>query len=372
MNETEAFAALALIKGMGAVKIRQLVQHFGSALEALHAPISQIKSLGLGQFLPQWHHWQHQPGWKDELTLIAKSNVQLLPFTHPQFPTPLLEIPDAPALLYVQGSLNVQDSRSIAIIGTRQASQYGSEMAQRFGKDLAARGFTVISGLARGVDTAAHSGALQRGRTIAVLGSGLNTIYPIENQSLASKITQSGALISEFPMTTPPDRQNFPQRNRIVSGLSSATLLIEAPLKSGAMNTMEKSFHYNRPLFALPGRADSENFRGNHLLIKSGRARLVETVDDLLEYFEDMFPSKPTQATDNQYIYLDKGERDLLEKMPFEEIDIDALALTANLPVYQAHTLLMRLVIKKAVKEFPGKLYKKLAAGNERNRQNQI
>lgn len=360
MQETEAFAVLTAIPQLGPTKIRLLLQHFGSALNALQAPIEQVEKLrGFDRVLTHWNQWRQNPAWKNDLTLVEKSGVQLIPFSSPLFPKSLLEIADHPTLLYVKGDLKPQDLRSIAIVGTRHSSIYGNEMAERISKDLAHHGYTIISGLARGIDTAAHRGALKKGRTLAVIGCGLAKIYPPENESLAQEISKNGALISEFSMATPPDRQNFPQRNRIVSGMSLGTLLIEAPIKSGAMITMEKAFSQKRKLFALPGRTDNENFRGNHSLIKDGKARLIEDADDILCHFEDFFPPSFAQSVAAHPVYFDKNEWSLLEKMTHEEIGVDALAQLANLPVHQVHTTLMGLVLKKAIKEFPGKLYKK-------------
>jgi len=371
LNENEAFAVLTSIQGLGALKIRQLVERFGSALAALTATPSAISALpGYERIGKTWNAWQEATTWQQDLALVAKTGVQLIPFTSPHFPKSLLETPDHPALLYVQGTLKSRDTHSIAIVGTRNASIYGSEMAETIGRDLAANGFTVISGLARGIDTSAHRGALDKGRTIAVIGSGLADIYPPENEHLAKHILKDGALISEFPMCTPPDRQNFPQRNRIVSGMTLATLLIEAPIRSGAMITMEKAFMQKRKLFALPGRADNENFRGNHALIKSGRATLVENSDDIISHFEELFPRIQPQTFDNQCFYLDNQEQRLLEIMSFEEIGIDALSSLSNHPIYQTQTILMGLVLKKAIKEFPGKIYKKITAGNGKIRHN--
>lgn len=366
MHETEAFAVLTSIPYLGSMKIRSLLQKFGSALEVLHTPSHEIGKLpGFDRVVPHWDLWKENHTWQNDLAIAKKLGVQLVPFTSPHFPKLLLQIPDHPVLLYIQGELKPQDQRCIAIVGTRHASIYGSEMAQQFSKDLANHGFTIISGLARGVDTAAHLGALEKGRTIAVIGSGLANVYPPENQALAQKICQKGALISEFSMSTPPDRQNFPQRNRIVTGMTLATLLIEAPLKSGAMISMDKAYLHKRKLFALPGRADNENFRGNHHLIKTGKAQLVENTADILCHFENLFPLPIAQTSEHPFCYFDKNESYLLEKMPQEEINIDSLALLTNLPINQVHTILMGLVLKKVIKEFPGKIYKKTAAGNK-------
>lgn len=366
MKESEAFAILNAFPGLGAVKIRLLVERFGTAAAAINANAKDLDGLaGFEKIALRWGQWDKFTAWKQDLSLAEAHGAAIIPYTDPLFPKHLLEIADHPVLLYIKGELKPQDQRSIAIVGTRQASIYGIEMAEAIGKELAAAGFTVISGLARGIDTAAHKGALQRGRTAAVIGSGLADIYPPENQSLANKIPDHGALISEFAMATPPDRHNFPQRNRIVSGLTLGTVLIEAPIKSGAMITMERAIQQKRKLFALPGRADAESFKGNHLLIKRGQAQLVENSGDILAHFEGLFPKVQKDLFDSQAFHLDAGEKALLDLMPSEEIGIDALALLTHLPVHQVLTTLMGLVLKRAVKEYPGKIYKKLAALND-------
>lgn len=371
MNETEAFVILNSTPGLGPVKIRLLIERFGTAEKAVNGSAKDVANLpGLEKIAPQWGQWDKNENWKKDLALANAFGAAIIPYTHPLFPKQLLAIPDHPVLLYVQGELKPEDQRSIAVVGTRQATIYGIEMAENISKDLAAAGFTVISGLARGIDTAAHRGAMVKGRTIAVIGSGLADIYPTENQPLANEIPHRGALITEFSMATPPDRQNFPQRNRIVSGLTLGTLLIEAPIKSGSMITMEKSGQYKRKLFALPGRADNESFKGNHLLIKKGLAHLVENAGDILVHFNGLFPPVEKNLFDYQGPQLDKGESALLALMPSEEIGIDALTLLSHLPVHQVHTILMGLVLKKMVKEYPGKIYKKIAALNTRTRQN--
>ena len=360
MQESEAFAVLNSILHLGPVKIRMLLKSFGSALKSLEASTSQIEKIpGFERILPYWNQWQKNMAWQNDLLLVEKLGIQLVPFTSPIFPKSLLTLDDHPVLLYVKGELKPRDQHCIAVVGTRHATIYGNEMARLISRDLASDSFTVISGLARGIDTSAHHGALEKGRTIAVIGSGLADIYPPENQSLAEEISRNGALISEFSMATPPDRQNFPQRNRIVSGMSLATILIEAPLKSGAMITMEKAFSQKRKLFALPGRADCENFRGNHQLIKSGKASLIEKAAEVICHFEGLFPL-PERSKCSKLFHFDKNELNLLEKMPTEEIDIDSLTLLVQLPINKIHTTLMGLVLKKVIKEFPGKIYKKI------------
>lgn len=360
MHETEAFVVLNSIPHLGPAKIRALIELFGSALQSLEVPADQLAKIpGFERILPYWNQWRKNTDWQHDLHLVDKLGIQLIPYTSQIFPKALLAADPHPVLLYVKGELKLQDQRCIAVVGTRHASIYGNEMAHQISRDLACNGFTVISGLARGIDTSAHRGALEKGRTIAVIGSGLADIYPPENRSLAEEISQRGALISEFSMTTPPDKQNFPQRNRIVSGMASAVVLIEAPFKSGAMITMEKALTQKRKLFALPGRADHENFRGNHQLIKSGKAYLIENVADILCHFEELFPLL-TSNKKSQTFNFDKQEIDLLQKMPEVEIGIDALIGLTALPINKVQTTLMGLILKKAIKEFPGKVYKKI------------
>lgn len=359
-TEIEAFVILASIAGLGPIKIRKLIEHFGSAQETIHATESSIATLpGFEKMAAHWGAWKSESTWKEEIQFASKSNTIILPFTSPHYPKALLNIPDHPALLYVRGQLlPIDTQRSIAIIGTRQATIYGMEMAERLSRTLTSHGFTIISGLARGIDTAAHQGALINGRTIAVIGSGLNNIYPPENRSLADSIEKNGALISEFSMRTPPDRQNFPRRNRIVSALSTGALLIEAPLKSGAMITMEKSYEYKKKLFAIPGRIDVENFHGNHLLIKNGKAHLIESAEDILSHYESLFPMQLPNTQSSSNHSLDPDEKRLLSMLPKEELNIESIATLTDIPIAQLNSLLMSLLLKKKIKSFPGKIYK--------------
>lgn len=365
LDELESLVILAGTPRLGSIKIRLLLNHFGSAREVLNAPIGEIEKLpGFGpKIASDWKTWERDKRWKEDLTLTEKHQVKIIPFTSGEYPKPLLEIHDFPIVLYVKGELTPQDKRSIAIVGTRQASIYGNELACTIAKDLALSGYTIVSGLARGIDTSAHQGALLTGRTLAVIGSGLANIYPRENFALAGKIQEKGAVISEFPMSTPPDRQNFPQRNRIVSGMTLGTLLIEAPLKSGAMITMELAQKQKRALFALPNRVDNENAKGNHQLIKSGRAHLVESADDVIAFFEqekDLFGPVTKHSASAPSIPLSLEEENFLKMLPVEESSIETIVTLTKLPIMKLNVLLMSLVLKKVIKEFPGKIYKKI------------
>lgn len=362
LGEVEALILLCSFPHLGSVRIRALIDSFGSPAAVLKASKAEILQLPdfTARLLERWDEWKNKKDWKQELEIAQQYHAEIIPYTSAKYPKRLLELPDHPILLYVKGNLTAADQRSIAIIGTRQASIYGKEMAIQFAQDLAAAGFTIVSGLARGIDTAAHQGALRKGRTIAVIGSGLADIYPQENHPLACSIAEQGALISEFPMKTPPDRQNFPQRNRIVSGMTQATLLIEAPVKSGAMLTMQKAIAQKRQLFALPGRVDMENFKGNHLLIKEGHAQLVENAEDILNCYDDLFACQgPAEAISRPSIWSDE-EKHFLAVLPSHEISFEEMMQLSGLPAMKVNVLTTGLLLKKGIKEFPGKIYRKI------------
>ena len=223
--------------------------------------------------------------------------MKTLHFQDKDYPTNLRYVYQPPATIYLEGSIIAQDQIAIAIVGSRRATDYGLNNAERIGFELASRGIAVISGLARGVDSAAHRGALRaKGRTIAVLGSGLNRIYPPENKKLAQEVAQNGALISEFTPDTPPHRENFPRRNRIISGLSLGVVVVEAAKRSGALITANFALEQGREVFALPGKVDSFTSGGVHDLIKEG-AKLIESTEDIIEELE---PLKSQQAKQHE------------------------------------------------------------------------
>lgn len=361
MEELEALIILTHLPLLGPIKIRFLMRHFGSAAAALNAPLEKIEQLpSFGpKIMQSWKKGLIDQGWIKNLHLAEKLHTDIIPFYSPHYPKRLLEIADHPLLLYVQGQLLPQDQHCIAVVGTRQATLYGQDIANQLSMKLAQAGFTIVSGLARGIDKAAHEGALTAGRTLAVLGSGIAHIYPTENIELSRAIQKQGALISEFPMSTPPDRQNFPQRNRIVSGMTLGTVLIEAPPKSGAMLTAERAYTQGRPVFALPGRVDQDSFKGNHALIKEGKAQLIEGVADILKNFHDCPLPLVFKPTTQRTISLEKDEEELLQLMPTQEISVEELASLTQWSISKLNSFLMRLVLKKIVKEYPGKIYKK-------------
>jgi DNA processing protein len=360
-NETEALTILSGAPLIGPVKVRLLMDSFGSALQAIDAGVEAWRSLpGFGnKILETWKCWIESDRWSVNLNLVDKHQVKLIPFTSPDYPEQLAKTPDAPIILYVKGDVSVLKNECVAVVGTRLASIYGLESAQQIASELAFLGYTVVSGLARGIDTKAHIASIQNGCTIAVIGSGLANIYPRENAKLAQDICEHGALVSEYPMTTPPDRQNFPQRNRIVSGLSLGTVLIEAPRRSGAMLTMQRAIDQGRPIFALPGRVDSDSFQGNLSLLKRNTAHLIENGRDINNILKpDAAPSIIPQT--NRSVPLNDEESSFLSLLPKEELSIDKIIEISDLPVMKINVLLMSLLLKCAIKEYPGKMYKKL------------
>lgn len=361
MNELEALSLLTTIAHLGSIKIRLLINHFGSALEAVNADVQSIGELpGFGtKFTQTWNEARDQTAWKTNMRLAAEGGIDIIPYSSPHYPQRLLNIPDHPILLYVKGSLLKKDQHCLAVVGTRQCSIYGLEMAKKISQELADAGFTIVSGLARGIDTAAHEGALINGRTLAVIGSGLSNVYPRENIALGRQISERGALISEFSPLTPPDRQTFPQRNRIVSGMSMGTVLIEAPEKSGAMITMDRAMNQGRPIFALPGRVDQDSFRGNHFLIKRQYATLIENGADVASHFDSLFSTIPAARPVVAMPHLEEDEEKLMKLLPQTELSIEQIMQMTQLPISKVSVLLMSLVLKKCLKEYPGKIYRK-------------
>lgn len=354
---------LTSVPFLGSIKIRILINHFGDATRACQASAKEIVSLpGFGNKIAEgWQRALQKGDWERNIDLACWHGIDLITYKDKEYPVNLLEITDFPLILYNKGNKGVLNQPSLAIVGTRSPSIYGAEVAEKFATDLAEMGFAIISGLARGIDSFAHRGALKAGgKTVGVIGSGLANIYPKENLSLAQEIAQSGTLLSEFPMETPPDRQNFPQRNRIVSALSSSGIvLIEAAKKSGAMITVEKGLAQGKPIFAVPGRIDYNSFEGNHLLIKENKAKVVFSAKDVAGMSPESVPLRSVKQTKVKPL-LTVDEEKFLQIMPDVELDIEELEEITKMPVKNLNIILMSLVLKKMIKEYPGKIYKKI------------
>lgn len=294
---------------------------------------------------------------------IIRTNekIKTLAIADKGYPTNLKYIYDPPSTLYVKGEIIPEDAIAIAIVGSRRASYYGLKNAESLSFELAARGITIISGLARGVDSAAHRGALKaKGRTIAVLGSGLNVIYPSENEKLAEEVSRNGAVISEFPLGTPPLRQNFPRRNRIISGLSLGVVVAEAAKISGALITANCALEQGREVFALPGKIDSFTSKGVHNLIKQG-AKLVESLEDIIEELEPLKSCQTEQIKSESSteikLNLPEEERQIYCCLTSEPLQLEEIIQKVTLSYGKLLTCLLKLEHKRLVKELPGKLF---------------
>jgi len=293
----------------------------------------------------------------EEIRHAEEMDVQIIPFTSPDYPALLRKIVNPPLLLYVQGTLTEHDALSIAIVGSRRASHYGTTQAARLASELATTGLTIVSGFARGIDTAAHRAALDAGgRTIAVLGSGLARLYPTENAPLADEVAANGAMVSEYPLDTAPLRPFFPRRNRVVSGLSLGVLVVEAARRSGALITADWALDQSREVLAVPGRVDRASAGGCHRLIQQG-ARLVERAQDVLDQLGDVGDAlAPLRAQRHAPPpELSDDERRVLKAVGDEPTHIDAVTERCGMPAQNVASLLMVLELKRVVTQLPGK-----------------
>jgi len=364
MEPREALVALNLIEHVGPVRVRQLLEHFGEAPAILQASRHQLLQVrGIGEDTADAIvNWEKTADLSAELKRIAEFGCHIVTQADAEYPELLRQIYDPPTVLYVKGGLSVKDKNSVAMVGSRLTTHYGIETARKLAYQLAYLGVTVVSGGARGIDTAAHQGALSgKGRTLAVLGTGINLVTPPENAKLFEQIAGSGALITQFPFNRPADRQSFPIRNRIVAGMTLGTVVVEANLTSGALITANFATDYGRQVFAVPGRIDSPRSKGCHDLIKKG-AKLCESVEDILSEFEYLFPASnrpPTPAATGTLpaMALNENEQKVYDLLGNEEISIDDVIRRSGLPSSAVSVALLSLEMKRLVWQLPGKLF---------------
>jgi DNA processing protein len=362
-NELTALLQLLSVPGIGPARVRALVGRFRSTAAALAAPVAALCQVeGIDRTLAEnIHRADNLAMARQQIEQAEKCGCRLLTFWEAEFPALLKKIYDPPALLFVKGELRAEDDSAVAIVGTRAPTEYGKLATERLTAALAARRMTIVSGLARGVDTVAHQTALQSGgRTLAVLGSGLDYIYPPENHRLAQEIAQHGALISEYFFGAKPDAVNFPRRNRIISGLAFGVLIVEAGEESGALITAHIALDQGREVFAVPGSIFSPKSLGPHRLIQEG-AKLIMTVEDMLSELPpqlDMFDK--LQTAPPPAVALTENEQKVLAALSHEPVHIDLLARQSNLPSSQLLSILLDLEFKNLVKQMPGKFFVKL------------
>jgi DNA processing protein len=362
MNHLEACIALNMIPQMGPVRLRRLLDAFGSAEKILLTRTDQLSAIdGVPRALADnISRWQEFADPAAELKKAAELGAHVITAEDDEYPSALREIHDPPIVLYVRGRLTERDRNAVAVVGSRKATHYATESAKKLSFQMAYAGLTVASGLARGIDTAAHQGALAaKGRTIAVIGSGLGELYPPENAELADRIAASGAVVSEFPIDTKPDRQTFPIRNRIVTGLSFGVLVVEAGANSGALISANMAAEQGRTLYAVPGRIDAPSALGSNRLIQQG-AKLVITVDDILDDLPLVFREKPDLPPAAPAVDLTPDQQKILEAIGTEETSLDSVIATSGLTAAVVSSTLLALEIRRLVKQLPGKRFVKL------------
>jgi DNA processing protein len=337
-----------------------LIEAFGDANNVFKASPAEIAAVdGVGKNLVRAiARAVKEVDVEEELQRCAALGIDLIDRNHPKYPQRLLEIFDPPAVLYCQGDLLPQDNLTIAIVGTRHGSPYGLAQAERFAKGLARTGMTIVSGLARGIDAAAHRGALAAGgRTLAVLGSGIANLYPPEHRELADEIVSRGAVLSEFPSLQPPKAGAFPRRNRLISGMALGTLVIEAADRSGALISARHAMEQGRDVFALPGRVDNRNSRGCHRLIRDG-AKLVESIDDILDELGPL--AAPTTAQSGAVVHhpaelnLNEREQLVLQAIESDPTPIDEIARKTSVPIQQILATISALEMRRLVRRVSG------------------
>src|SRR5438874_10684532 len=367
MESREALVALNLVEHVGPVRVRQLLDHFGDATAILRASKPQLlQARNIGEeTADSIANWEKNIDLAAELKRIAEFGCRIVTQAEPEYPELLRQIYDPPTVLYVKGELLTRDKNAVAMVGSRMTTHYGIEVARKLAYQLAYLGVTVVSGGARGIDSAAHQGALSsNGRTIAVLGTGINLIFPSENAELYERIAANGAIITQFPFNRPPDKQSFPIRNRIVAGMTLGTVVVEANLTSGALITSNFANEYGRQVFAVPGRIDSPRSKGCHELIKKG-AKLCESAEDILSEFEYLFPPSNRPPAPNETgtlpaIELSENEQKVYQALAEEETSIDEVIRKSGLPSSVVSVALLSLEMKRVVRQLPGKLFVKI------------
>ncbi len=349
---------------VGWIRLKNLIDNFGGIDKALESSPAELRMLdNIGPLLAQKISGiKEEKGLKEEKDLIRRGGIKIITLFDEDYPRLLKEIYDPPLILYVKGGLLPDDGTAVAMVGSRKASIYGVNTCRTISRGLASSGVTVVSGLARGIDSTAHRAALEfNGRTIAVLGSGLNCIYPPENKELASWIASSGAVISEFPMNTLPIARNFPVRNRVISGLSLGVVVVEAAQRSGALITARCALEQNREVFAVPGRAGTATSAGTHSLIKEG-ARLAEDAGDIMDELNltpvaGFAKDAGSRAPGGLRPVLDKKEGELFSLLSDDALHIDDIVDRSSLSFRDVNSLLLKLEMKKLVRQLPGKSY---------------
>ena len=357
MSQVKYWVGFNLVPGIGPARLKKLLDRFGDVHSAWHAPPLELARAGLDRkSLRSLLTWRDKLDLDSEMRRIEAAGAHVLTFEDDAYPHLLRQVELPPPMLYVKGALRQEDDWAIAVVGTRGAKTYGREVTRYLCGGLARNGITVVSGLARGIDSEAHRTALEAGgRTIAVLGSGIDVIYPYENVALAREIESSGALITEYPLGTKPDRGNFPPRNRIISGLALGTLITQAGEGSGALITAYYALEQGREVFAVPGSLLDRSCSGTNGLIQRGEAKLVMRVEDILEELNLTMVSE--QAEVRAAVPQNETEALLLRHLSEEPTHVDELGRASGLPIAQVSGTLALMELKGLVRQAGGMKY---------------
>jgi DNA processing protein len=364
-GEKRFWVGFNLVKGIGAVRFRRLLQEFESLEKAWHAPSDTLRRLGFGEkHLENYHLIRSQVDLDRYWQALRAKDIQVITWMDENYPRLLKEIDQSPPVLYVRGELSVSDEIAVAVVGTRRVTRYGRQIAEEIAAGLAQSGVTVVSGLARGVDILAHQAAVDAGgRTIAVLGCGVDRIYPPEHRRYADRIILQGALVSDYPPGTQPDATNFPPRNRIISGLSLAVVVVEAGEKSGALITASFAAEQGRDVFAVPGNIHAPQSVGTNRLIQKGAFPYMG-VADILETLN--IPVRLQQNSARQILPTDGNEAQLLQHLSDQPLHVDELSRLCQMPVAQVSSTLAIMELKGLAKSVGGMSYIVAREQNER------
>jgi DNA processing protein len=362
-EEVFYWLALSLTPGIGSTLMRRLLDRFNTPEAVFHAPMKELSKIeGLGEKVAQEiRKGPLEKVVERELSLLREVGGRVITLKDEEYPKRLKDIYDPPALLYVRGELKKEDEFAISIVGSRKTTPYGRWFTEKVSQELARHGVTIVSGMARGIDSLAHWGAISGGgRTIAVLGCGVDVIYPSENRNLFAKMIDRGAILSEFPMRSPPEGGHFPRRNRIISGLSLGVVVVQASEKSGSLITAGYALEQGREVFAVPGNVGTESSRGTHRLIKEG-AKLVESSEDILEEILPQWRGEreTTPKVEIPRPDLTEEEKVLYELLGETPLHIDVMIRESRMDPGKVSSLLLNLELKGMVSQWPGKCFSK-------------
>ena len=350
----KAWLALSLVRGLGSEGARRLLMEFGSPEAVYAAPIRSLKSIIKPDIASEIGNGIADDIIAPALSWLADDSNHVVTLADSDYPQALLNIPDPPLLLYVKGRLDLLNRPALAVVGSRSATPQGIHNAEAFARSLSDAGLCIISGMAQGIDAAAHRGALTgRGNSIAIVGTGLDKVYPAANRELAHMLAKQGALISEFPLGTPPLAANFPRRNRLISGMSLGCLVVEASLQSGSLITARLALEQGREVFAIPGSIHAPQSKGCHALLKQG-AKLAETAQDILEELGGQLVAAVPPENSGE------SSSALLDHLGYDPVDVDTLCARSGLTIAELSAMLLTLELEGRISALPGGLYQRI------------